>query len=94
MPPLTHIPRRHCSLSCRRHPAPAERPLSRKLLAADANITMSVSVTTRKSRPGEVEGKDYFFISQAQFNAMVEGKQLLEYTRRCSAIPTARRARP
>ena len=45
--------------------------LSRKLLAADANIAMSVSVTTRKPRPGEVDGKDYHFISQAQFEDMV-----------------------
>jgi guanylate kinase len=32
--------------------------LSRKLLAADKNVTLSVSVTTRPSRPGETDGKD------------------------------------
>jgi len=53
--------------------------LSRKLLAADSNITMSVSVTTRKPRPGEVEGKDYSFISQERFTGMVEKKELLEW---------------
>jgi guanylate kinase len=53
--------------------------LSRKLLAADKNITMSVSVTTRKPRPGEVEGKDYFFISAARFDQMVEAGELLEW---------------
>ena len=53
--------------------------LSRKLLGADANISMSVSVTTRKPRPGEVDGRDYHFISQAQFDKMVHDKQLLEW---------------
>ncbi len=53
--------------------------LSRKLLAAEPNISMSVSVTTRKPRPGEVDGKDYHFIDQAQFEAMVHKQELLEW---------------
>jgi guanylate kinase len=53
--------------------------LSRRLLAADRNIAMSVSVTTRKPRPGEVNGKDYHFITQSEFDAMVEAKALLEW---------------
>jgi guanylate kinase len=53
--------------------------LSKMLLAADSNITMSVSVTTRAKRPGEIDGKDYYFIDQRQFNSMVEGGELLEY---------------
>jgi guanylate kinase len=53
--------------------------LSRKLLAADSNIAMSVSVTTRKPRPGEVDGKDYHFISQERFDEMVQQNALLEY---------------
>jgi guanylate kinase len=53
--------------------------LSRRLLAADDNIAMSVSVTTRKPRPGEVNGKDYHFITQSEFDAMVEAKALLEW---------------
>jgi guanylate kinase len=53
--------------------------LSRRLLAADNNIAMSVSVTTRKPRPGEVNGKDYHFITQAQFDDMVANKELLEW---------------
>jgi guanylate kinase len=53
--------------------------LSRKLLAADANISMSVSVTTRKPRPGEVDGKDYHFITPAKFDAMVKAGELLEW---------------
>ena len=53
--------------------------LSRKLLAADPNISMSVSVTTRKPRPGEVDGRDYHFISQVQFEDMVRKGELLEW---------------
>jgi guanylate kinase len=79
MPPLTHIPRRGLLFVMSSPSGAGKTTLSRKLLADDANITMSVSVTTRKSRPGEVEGKDYSFISQEQFDAMVEKKQLLEY---------------
>lgn len=53
--------------------------LSRRLLEADRNITMSVSVTTRKPRPGEVDGRDYFFVSKDRFEHMVERKELLEW---------------
>ena len=53
--------------------------LSRRLLAADANITMSVSVTTRSPRPGEVDGSDYHFISPERFMQMRERGELLEW---------------
>lgn len=53
--------------------------LSRRLLAADPNITMSVSVTTRAPRPGEVDGKDYHFITQRDFARLRDGNELLEY---------------
>jgi guanylate kinase len=53
--------------------------LSRRLLAADKNISMSISVTTRKPRPGEVDGKDYYFISKTRFDEMVAQHELLEW---------------
>jgi guanylate kinase len=53
--------------------------LSRRLLERDRDVVMSVSVTTRTARPGEVEGKDYFFISRRRFDAMVEAGELLEW---------------
>jgi guanylate kinase len=53
--------------------------LSRKLLAVDKNIAMSVSVTTRKARPGETDGLDYHFISPQRFEAMVKAGELLEW---------------
>ena len=53
--------------------------LSRKLLEADPMVTLSVSVTTRPPRPGEVDGRDYRFISATQFEAMRRAGDLLEY---------------
>jgi guanylate kinase len=53
--------------------------LSRRLLAEDAGVTLSVSVTTRKMRPGEVDGRDYHFIDRKQFDALVEKDALLEW---------------
>ena len=53
--------------------------LSRRLLAEDSNITMSVSVTTRSPRAGETEGKDYHFIAHEEFGRMRDRGDLLEY---------------
>ena len=59
--------------------------LSRRLLdqykgaAAHETIAMSVSVTTRAPRPGEVDGKDYFFVSNEKYQHMVSAGELLEY---------------
>lgn len=61
--------------------------LSRRLLeaykgaGAHETIMMSVSVTTRKARGGEVHGKDYFFVSEAEYQRMVDEGELLEYAR-------------
>ena len=53
--------------------------LARQLLESDAAIAMSVSVTTRKPRSGEVEGKDYFFVSASMFEEMAHGGAFLEH---------------
>lgn len=55
--------------------------ISRRLIDADANISMSVSVTTRKPRPGEVDGRDYHFIDEPTFKRMAEKNDLLEWAR-------------
>jgi guanylate kinase len=55
--------------------------LSRALLEQDDALSLSISVTTRERRPGEKEGKHYFFISQQRFDEMVENAELLEYAR-------------
>ena len=48
---------------------------------ADRDISMSVSVTTRKARPGEEDGRDYIFVDEAAFKRMAEGGELLEWAR-------------
>jgi guanylate kinase len=53
--------------------------LSRALLDADPHIALSVSVTTRKPRPGEVDGRDYIFVDEKTFKSMAESDQLLEW---------------
>jgi len=45
----------------------------------DNNFTYSVSMTTRKPRPGEVDGVDYFFVSRSEFEANIRAGRLLEY---------------
>lgn len=54
-----------------------------RLLAIDKNIVKSVSATTRPSRIGEINGKDYFFISEQDFCNAISDEKLLEYTNYC-----------
>jgi len=53
--------------------------LSRMLLKADRHVELSVSVTTRPQRRGEVDGRDYHFIDLHRFQAMVKSGKLLEW---------------
>ena len=53
--------------------------LSRKLLEADHEIKLSVSVTTRPPRPGEIDGVHYTFVSNEQFDAMVAEDDFYEW---------------
>jgi guanylate kinase len=53
--------------------------LSRALLAEDSQLSLSISVTTRAPRMGEVEGQHYYFVDQAKFDAMVANNALLEH---------------
>jgi guanylate kinase len=55
--------------------------LSRKLLEREKDnaLVMSISVTTRKPRPGEVHGKDYFFVAPEEYQRMSAGNEFLEH---------------
>jgi len=53
--------------------------ITRRLLERDPSFSLSVSVTTRPPRPGEIDRTDYRFIDQARFDAMVAGGELLEH---------------
>src|SRR4029077_14057973 len=53
--------------------------LSRMLVKETPALKMSVSATTRPMRPGEVEAKDYYFVDQQRFDAMIASGELLEW---------------
>ena len=53
--------------------------IAKALLELDDNLTLSVSATTRQKRPGEVNGKDYHFVTNSQFQGMVADGELLEH---------------
>lgn len=53
--------------------------ISRLLLDRDANLALSISATTRAPRPGEKDGRDYFFVSDAEFQRMVDAGAFLEH---------------
>ena len=55
--------------------------ISRKLLETDPDINLSISVTTRAPREGEIDGRDYFFTDAVDFNLMVNRDQLLEHAK-------------
>jgi len=51
----------------------------RALREREPDIWISVSATTREPRPGEVDGVHYFFVSPQEFDAMIDGGELLEW---------------
>ena len=53
--------------------------LSRKMIAADSNLALSISMTTRAPRDGEIDGVHYLFRTQAQFDALVAEGGFLEH---------------
>ena len=55
--------------------------IARSLLTRDKEINMSVSATTRPRRPGEVEGKDYYFVDEEKFKIDINKGLFLEYAR-------------
>jgi guanylate kinase len=75
----TNIPRRGLMLVLSSPSGAGKTTLSRGLLASDSGIVLSVSATTRKKRPNEREGRDYFFVSRDGFDAAIEAGEFLEY---------------
>jgi guanylate kinase len=53
--------------------------LTRSLVADHSDLTLSISATTREPRPGEAEGREYFFKSRAEFEAMIDAGEFLEW---------------
>jgi guanylate kinase len=67
--------------------------IAEALLASEPDLRQSVSVTTRRSRPGEIDGVHYRFCDQAAFDRMVAAGELLEWARvlnrHCYGTPRA-----
>ncbi|CAI8413013.1 MAG: Guanylate kinase [SAR116 cluster bacterium MED-G04] len=55
--------------------------ISRRLLESEDNLHLSVSATSRKRRPGEVEGVDYQFVNNEEFRLMINNDEFLEYAK-------------
>ncbi len=53
--------------------------LSRRLLSEDSEISFSISATTRPPRPGEADGREYYFKDRAEFERMVAAGEMLEH---------------
>jgi guanylate kinase len=53
--------------------------LSRRLLEFDPEVHISISATTRPPRPGEIEGREYYFRSRREFEAMIADGEMLEH---------------
>ncbi len=53
--------------------------LAKRLMTWDPSLRFSVSGTTRKPRPGEVHGKDYYFYSREEFQTLIENDEMLEH---------------
>lgn len=79
--PLSAIARRGVLYILSSPSGAGKTTIARRLIDADPGIAMSVSVTTRKPRPGEREGVDYFFVDHARFDAMKANGELLEWAR-------------
>lgn len=55
--------------------------LTRKLLSENDDMAMSISATTRKPRPGEIDGKDYLFVTKDSFAEMIDDQAFLEHAK-------------
>ena len=78
-PPTTKIRRRGFLLVLSSPSGAGKTTITRRLLARDPSLSLSVSVTTRPRRPSEIDGQDYQFIDQARFDQMVANGELLEH---------------
>jgi guanylate kinase len=73
------IPRRGFLLVLSSPSGAGKTTIARLLAERDPGLHLSVSVTTRPRREGEVEGRDYFFIDRRRFDQMVAQDELLEH---------------
>tara|TARA_B100000686_G_C16443552_1_gene788231 strand:+ start:196 stop:822 length:627 start_codon:yes stop_codon:yes gene_type:complete len=76
---MTQISRRGLMLALSSPSGAGKTSISRGLLSRGDGLVLSISVTTREKRPGEVDGEDYVFVDQCKFDAMVNDDLFLEH---------------
>ena len=76
---MTQITRRGFIMVLSSPSGAGKTTITRLLLERDPSLSLSVSVTTRPRRSSEIDGKDYRFIDQAEFDRMVAQDELLEH---------------
>ena len=79
MPENDHLHRRGLMFILSSPSGAGKTTISHRLLTADDEIELSVSATTRPKREGEVDGVDYHFVSESQFDRMVEEDDFYEW---------------
>ena len=55
--------------------------LTKKIAINNNNFKISISHTTRKPRPNEINGQDYFFVSESEFNVLIDNNNFFEYAK-------------
>ena len=55
--------------------------LTKELAKKNSNFAISISHTTRKPRPNEIHGKDYYFVNEEEFNSLIKSNSFFEYAK-------------
>lgn len=76
---MTNIRRRGFMLVLSSPSGAGKTSIATKILEINQDLKVSISVTTRQMRPGEGDGKDYFFVDRNRFQEMLHNGDLLEH---------------
>lgn len=82
LPHIEGLQRRGLMLALSSPSGAGKTTMTRKLLETDPDVQISISATTRAPRPGEEDGKHYYFVGVEEFQRMVAEKEFLEHTKR------------
>jgi guanylate kinase len=78
---MNSVKRRGLMLALSSPSGAGKTSICKNIVASDSDLAISVSCTTRDKRPGEIEGKDYFFVSEQKFNEMNKNNEMLEHAK-------------
>ncbi len=77
--PRADLKRRGVMLALSSPSGAGKTTITKKILARDPMIDVSTSATTRQKRPGEIDGKDYYFMDEDEFKDMIDNDGFLEH---------------